>query len=133
MIRLSTARLFVPALALGLFLTAGTVAHAGQDAFQPARKLLGIPHDSGFPDGHDPYNSMGCASDGRIYYVLSADKYDVGARMYCFDPKKNQVKFIADLTEACGEGGKHSIVQGKSHVNFVESNGKLFFATHLGF
>lgn len=103
------------------------------DPFQPARKLTGIPYNSGFPDGHDPYNSMGCASDGKIYYVLSADKYDVGARMFSFDPKKKEVKFIADLTEACGEKDKKSIVQGKSHVNFVESEGKLFFATHLGF
>jgi len=103
------------------------------DNFQPAHKLVGIPHDSGFADGHDPYNSMGCASDGKIYYVLSADKYDVGARMFSFDPAKNEVKFVADLTEACGEKDKKSIVQGKSHVNFVESNGKLFFATHLGF
>ena len=73
------------------------------DPFQPAHKLTGIPYNSGFPDGHDPYNSMGCASNGKIYYVLSADKYDVGARMFSFDPKKNEVKFVADLTEACGE------------------------------
>ncbi len=25
------------------------------------------------------------------------------------------------------------VAQGKSHVNFVESNGKLYFATHLGY
>jgi len=104
-----------------------------QDAFQPKHKLVGIPHDSGFPDGHDPYNSMGCASDGKIYYVLSADKYDVGARMFCYDPQTDAIKFISGLTEACGEAGKHSIVQGKSHVNFVESAGKLFFASHLGY
>jgi len=113
-----------------------TLAAAGSfaaDPFQPAHKLLGVTHDSGFPDGHDPYNSMGCASDGKIYYVLSADKYDVGARMFCFDPVSDKVKFIGDLTEACGEKDKKSIVQGKSHVNFVESNGKLYFATHLGF
>jgi hypothetical protein len=103
------------------------------DPFQPAHTLTGIPHDSGFPDGHDPYNSMGCASDGKIYYVLSADKFDVGARMFCFDPATDKIKFIADLTEACGEKDKKSIVQGKSHVNFVESDGKLFFASHLGF
>ncbi|SPE59785.1 hypothetical protein SBV1_350031 [Verrucomicrobia bacterium] len=106
---------------------------AARDPFQPAHKLLGIPHDSGFPEGHDPYNGMGCASDGKIYYVLSADKYDIGARMFYFDPKKNQIKFVGDLTEACGEKDKKSIVQGKSHVNFVEAGGKLFFATHLGF
>ncbi len=106
---------------------------ASADHFQPAHRLLGLPHNSGFPDGHDPYNSMGCASNGKIYYVLSADKYDVGARMFCYDPQTDGVTFVADLTEACGEKDHHSIVQGKSHVNFVEANGKLFFATHLGF
>jgi hypothetical protein len=114
--------------ALGL-----TAAALAGDSFQPANKLVGIPHNSGFPDGHDPYNSMGCASDGKIYYVLSADKYDVGARMFCYDPATDKIKFIADLTDACGEKDKKSIVQGKSHVNFVESDGKLFFASHLGF
>ncbi len=108
-------------------------SNAAADPFQPAHKLTGIPYDSGFPDGHDPYNSMGCASDGKIYYVLSADKYDVGARMFCFDPKAKKVSFVADLTEACGEKDKKSIVQGKSHVNFVEADGKLYFATHLGY
>jgi len=120
-------------LSLAVALLAGATAFAANDPFQPASKLAGITHDSGFPDGHDPYNSMGCASDGKIYYVLSADKFDVGARMFCFDPKTDKVKFVADLTEACGEKDKKSIVQGKSHVNFVESDGKLFFATHLGF
>lgn len=103
------------------------------DPFLPAQRLIGQPHDSGFPEGHDPYNSMGCASDGKIYYVLSADKYDVGARMFCFDPRKDRTRFIGDLTEACGEKGRKSIVQGKSHVNFVEVGGKLYFATHLGY
>src|SRR5208283_111793 len=76
-------------------------ALAGADPFLPAQRLVGIPHDSGFPEGHDPYNSMGCASNGKIYYVLSSDKYDVGARMFCFDPHKNQTRLIGDLTEAC--------------------------------
>src|SRR5580658_10149005 len=96
------------------------------DPFQPAHKLAGIPHDSSFPEGHDPYNSMGCASDGKIYYVLSAVGHDVGARMFCFDPGTGRITFIGDLTEACGEQGRHSIVQGKSHVNFVEAHGKLY-------
>lgn len=108
-------------------------AFAANDPFQPKHKLVGVPYDSGFPDGHDPYNSMGCASDGKIYYVLSADKFDVGARMYCYDPKTDKVKFVGDITEACGEKDKKSIVQGKSHVNFVEAAGKLYFASHLGY
>ena len=31
---------------------------------------------------------------------------------------------LGDLTEACGEKGKKAIVQGKSHVNFVECAGQ---------
>ncbi len=121
----------VATIALGALAASG--APAADDPFQPAHRLVGIPHDSFFPDGHDTYNGMGCASNGKIYYVLSTEGYDTGARMFCFDPKKNEIKCVGDLTEACGEKGKHSIVQGKSHVNFVESDGKLYFATHLGF
>lgn len=108
-------------------------ARAAGDPFQPAHKLVGFPHDSGFSDGHDTWNAMGCASDGNIYYVLSAEKHDVGARMFCFEPKQNRIRFVGDLTEACGEKGRNSVVQGKSHVNFVEHGGKLYFATHAGF
>ena len=53
--------------------------------------------------------------------------------MYVFDPARQRIQHLADLTEACGEKGRHTIVQGKSHVNFVESQGRLFFATHIGF
>ena len=75
---------------------------------------------------------MGTGSDGRIYYVLSSDNIDQGAKMFCFDPKTEQIKELGDLTEACGEKGSKAIPQGKSHVNFVEANGKLYFATHVG-
>ena len=119
----------VASVALGALST--TTALAAGDPFQPAHRLVGIPHNSGFPDAHDTWNGMGCASDGKIYYVLSAEKYDVGGRMYCFDPKNNDIRFVGDLTEACGEKGRNTIVQGKSHVNFVESNGRLYFATHV--
>ena len=99
----------------------------------PQRKLLAHTYNSGFPQAHDTYNGMGCAGDGRIYYVLSSEAYDVGARMYCFDPATRQIKHVGDITEACGEKGQKTIVQGKSHVNFVESAGKLYFATHIGY
>jgi len=36
------------------------------------------------------------------------------------------------VTEACGEKDAKTIVQGKSHVPFVERDGKLYFATHVG-
>jgi len=55
---------------------------------------------SGFPDAHDSYNAISAASDGKIYYVLSSDKHDVGGQFYVYDPENEQIKFIADLSEA---------------------------------
>ena len=53
--------------------------------------------------------------------------------MYEFDPQTDQTKFLADLTEICGEETHKTIVQGKSHVRFYEHGGKLYFATHIGY
>jgi hypothetical protein len=103
------------------------------DPYQPAHKLTGRTFNSGFPDGHDTYNGMGTGSDGKIYYVLSSERYDVGAQMFAFEPRPQRVRHLGDLTEACGEKGRNSIVQGKSHVTFIEANGKLYFATHIGY
>ncbi len=89
--------------------------------------------DSGFPDSHDSYNAISCASDGKIYYVLSSEKPDAGARMYSYDPTSDAVQYIGNLTEAAGEKDAHAISQGKSHVSFIESRGKLYFATHIGY
>lgn len=96
-------------------------------------KLVAKTYNSGFAHAHDTYNGMRAASDGRIYYVLSAEPQDVAGQMFAYDPATDKTKFVGDLTEACGEKGKNVVSQGKSHVNFVESNGKLYFATHLGY
>jgi hypothetical protein len=97
------------------------------------KKLRAQVYDSGFADAHDTYNGMGCARDGTIYYVLCSEKPDVGARMYAFDPATQRIEYLGDLTEASGEKDAKAISQGKSHVNFIESDGKLYFATHIGF
>ena len=98
-----------------------------------AGKLIAQPHNSGFALSHDTYNGLSTASDGRIYYVLSSESYETGAQVYVYDPATAQIRHLGDLTEACGEKGRKSIAQGKSHVHFIESNGKLYFATHLGY
>ncbi|MGE5293197.1 MAG: hypothetical protein ACM3VT_00060 [Solirubrobacterales bacterium] len=94
--------------------------------------LIAKIHDSGFAQAHDTYNGMGTASDGRIFYVLSSEKYDVGAQMFCYDPVTDKIQHVGDITEACGEKDAKTIVQGKSHVTFIEREGKLYFATHVG-
>jgi hypothetical protein len=122
-------------IGLALWCAGGFPAQAAEarDPFQPARKLVAQRFDSGFPAGHDTYNGMGTGSDGRIYYVLSTEPHDVGGRMFVFDPKTEKVTPVGDITAACGEQDKKTVVQGKSHVNFVEANGKLYFATHIGY
>ncbi|MCX8037452.1 MAG: hypothetical protein N3D11_10500 [Candidatus Sumerlaeia bacterium] len=105
-----------------------------QPANKPsAGKLIARTFNSGFALAHDTYNGMGTGSDGRIYYVLSSESHEVGAKMYVYDPATDKISYCGDLTEACGEKDLKTIVQGKSHVNFVEADGKLYFATHVGY
>ncbi|MBK9168247.1 MAG: hypothetical protein IPM24_12375 [Bryobacterales bacterium] len=89
--------------------------------------------ESGFAEAHDTYNGLSDASDGRIYYVLCSDRHDVAGRMYRYDPAADSVQFAGDLSEACGEGGQRAVSQGKSHVRFYEMDGKVYFATHIGY
>ncbi|CAN5291456.1 hypothetical protein BH23BAC1_BH23BAC1_43400 [soil metagenome] len=95
--------------------------------------LTASTYNSGFPLAHDTYNGMIAASDGKIYYVLSSQSPETGGQMYSFDPITQQIRHLADLTEICGEKDLKAIVQGKSHVNFIEANGKLYFSTHIGY
>ncbi len=97
------------------------------------KTLIARHYYSGFEMAHDTYHAISAASDGKVYYVLSSQAYDIGGQMYVYDPQTDQTGFVADLTDACGEKGKKMISQGKSHVRFYESGGKLYFATHVGF
>lgn len=97
------------------------------------KTLIAKTYNSGFSLAHDTYNGISPASDGKIYYVLCSQSIDEGGQMYSFDPKGEKIQHLGDLTEVCGEKGLKAIVQGKSHVKFVEANGKLYFATHIGY
>lgn len=90
-------------------------------------------YNSNFKLSHDTYNGMHAASDGLIYYVLCSQSIDEGGKMYSFNPQTEEILLCGDLTEACGEKDLKTIPQGKSHVNFTESDGKLFFSTHIGY
>jgi hypothetical protein len=58
---------------------------------------------------------------------------DIAGQMYSLDPKTGSIEHLGDLTEICGEKDLKVVAQGKSHVNFMESKGKLYFVTHLGY
>jgi len=48
-------------------------------------------------------------------------------------PASEKIEHLGDLNEACGEKDLRAVSQGKSHVRFIESGGKLYFATHIGY
>jgi hypothetical protein len=95
--------------------------------------LTARTYNSGFALAHDTYNGMGVGSDGKIYYVLSSQSHEIGGQMFRYDPAADKIELMGDMTEACGEKDARTIVQGKVHVNFVERQGKLYFATHVGY
>ena len=99
----------------------------------PDAKITATVYNSGFEHAHDTYNGISTASDGKVYYVLCSQLMDIAGQMYSFDPKSGSIDHLGDLTEICGEKDMKVVAQGKSHVNFVEMNGKLYFATHLGY
>ena len=110
-----------------------TFSSYGQPKKVPQAKLTARVFNSGFPQAHDSYNGISCASDGKIYYILCTQSLDVAGRMYSYDPTAGKIKLLGDLTEVCGEKDLHAVAQGKSHVNFIESKKKLYFATHVGY
>lgn len=97
------------------------------------KSLLAKAYDSGFELAHDSYQSLSRASDGKLYYVLSSESLEKGGQLFRFDPEREQIDWLADLTEACGESERNAIPQGKSHVPFFESGRKLYFGTHVGY
>jgi hypothetical protein len=99
----------------------------------PDRRIIATVYNSGFEHAHDTYNGISSASDGKIYYVLCSQLMEVAGQMYVFDPGTGTTEHLGDLSEICGEKNMKVVAQGKSHVNFVESGGKLYFATHLGY
>jgi hypothetical protein len=124
-------------LVMGLLIaTACTNTQQKVEEQQPVaekQQLIAKPYYSGFEHAHDTYNAITPASDGRIYYCLSSNRIDIGGQIYAYDPAKDEIEHLGDLTELCGEAGMKAIPQGKCHSNFYESKGKLYTSTHAGF
>ncbi len=114
-------------------LAGGCSSGGSRQAGPDQEKMIARQFYSGFADAHDTYNAISPASDGCVYYVLSSTRYDVGGQFYRYDPGSDRTEFIADLSEALGEKDAKYIAQGKSHVEFTECEGKLYFATHAGY
>jgi len=108
---------------------------AGVSARAQQTTITATVYNSHFPEaakGGEAWNGVSVASNGNVYYVLDSPAADLPAIMYEYNPKTKTVSKVADLNEAVGQK-PGAIVQGKSHVTFVEDNGKLYFSTHLGY
>ena len=128
--------ILIPAFILMITASCGNTPQPVSEATPvstPDARIIATVYNSGFEHAHDTYNGISSASDGKIYYVLCSQLMDVAGQMYSFDPKDRTIEHLGDLTEICGEKDMKVVAQGKSHVNFVESGGKLYFATHLGY
>jgi len=130
-------RLYFAILFWGL-LVAGCKQSAKTDVNAPAAstpdaRITATVYNSGFEQAHDTYNGLSSASDGKIYYVLCSQLMDLAGQMYSLEPLSGKIEHLGDLTEISGEKEMKVVAQGKSHVNFVESEKKLYFATHLGY
>ncbi len=94
--------------------------------------LVAQSHNSDFESAGTSWVSLSAASNGKIYYTFSTTDVDQGARIYVYDPATDETKFLADLTEVCGEKDLKAIPQGKSHSIFYEKDGILYGSTHVG-
>ena len=113
--------------------TATPVIHGQGSAHRVLRATTYNSHFPASAEGGEAWNGITVAHNGTVYYVLSSPVYNVPAQMYSFNPKTHIITHIANLNDAVGQGDTKEVAQGKSHVSFVEDNGKLYFSTHLGY
>lgn len=77
------------------------------------------------------WQGMTVASDGNCYFSSSTHSKSHGAGFHMFNPDTYEHSLIAkDMTVVCGEASTLS-QQGKIHSPIVESDGWLYFTTHL--
>lgn len=98
----------------------------------PAAVITCTLHPSGFARSDSNFDSLSVASNGCLYYTLCSHHIDTHARVYRLQPGGEPV-CLGDLGEIVGEAGTRSIPQGKSHSQYYEHEGTLYFATHYGF
>lgn len=77
------------------------------------------------------WQGMTVASDGNCYFSSSTHSKGHGAGFHKFNPETYEHTMLAeDMTVVCGEESTES-QQGKIHSPVVESDGWLYFTTHL--
>ncbi|WP_442510845.1 Ig-like domain-containing protein [Novipirellula sp. SH528] len=73
------------------------------------------------------------ASDGNVYFGSSTHAHDTAGMFFQLDTATSVVRQIGEnISEIVGEDPQSQVPQGKLHSPIVESNGWLYWATHLG-
>lgn len=72
------------------------------------------------------------ASDGNCYFASSSHSNRNAAMFFKFDPATEEISvLIEDMSRQVGEDPTEVTAQGKIHSAVVESNGWLYFGTHM--
>jgi hypothetical protein len=78
------------------------------------------------------WQGMIAASDGACYFGASTHSPLHGSSFFKFEPGTGNLTVLAeDMTRVCGEDLAKTGPQGKIHSPIVESEGWLYFTTHL--
>jgi hypothetical protein len=99
----------------------------------PRPRLVAECFDAVFPEADCAYNSLSRAGDGGLIYALSSHRADRDARLFRFDPQHGVITNLPEIAAATHAGPTKAIADGKVHVRPVEHQGKLVFATHIGY
>jgi hypothetical protein len=82
-----------------------------------------------FSDFDSAYWSMGCSSDGKIYFALSSHLPDKSAGLFSFDPAAERIEHILNLSDVLP-----SLGQGKVHTPIFEGlKQRLYFGSHFAY
>ena len=74
---------------------------------------------SGFADAHDTYNAISPASDGKIYYVLSSTRHDVGGQFTATIRNRTRLSLLPIFPTLWEKRQKNSLPRGKVTLSFT--------------
>jgi len=73
------------------------------------------------------WSGLYVGSNGKVYIGLCT--HGDAANVYEFDPKKEKMRHLANITKLAGERGKGIWTTGKIHVQMQELDGYVYFGT----
>ena len=98
-----------------------------------SKKIIAKLHTSGFSMSDSNFNSLNILKDNNIYYTLCSHNIDTHGRIYKYNPVTDTVDLFTDLGTVTGDAATRSLPHGKSHTPIIETDGKIYFATHYGY